>query len=254
MASVTTKRLKVINPTPTVRNPRPGAVGAVIARRTSRPLQGHVAKCSWHITRKRKAAEEARRSVQSGRRRVRGRPRCLHAVILRRHRKKRLVVGGYRSRGRSAKLLSMRQTGWPAKLRSGRRPGDVPEGTAFCSWTKSFTRRSRELQTWRGPMLTNATSSSLAEALAATTVAEDFELDPWNYFLDRRAPLTLEIGSERANRSLPRLLLIPIVIILRWRCGPWDVGQRQPASTIFAVFSTGCCPSPSFLFSGCKPR
>lgn len=84
-----------------------------------------------------------------------------------------------------------------ANARSGRRPRDVPEGTVFMSRTKSFTRRSREL-----PVNLARTWEAHAEryvieprrGVGYTTVADDFHLDTEELF-DRRAPLTLEIGS-----------------------------------------------------------
>ena len=84
-----------------------------------------------------------------------------------------------------------------AKLRNGRRPGDVPEGTVFMSRTKSFTRRSRELP----PNLARTWDAHAGRyvieprrGIGYTTVAEDFRLDPVELF-GRRVPLTLEIGS-----------------------------------------------------------
>ena len=84
-----------------------------------------------------------------------------------------------------------------AKLRNGRRPGDVPEGTVFMSRTKSFTRRSRELP----PNLARTWDAHAGRyvieprrGIGYTTVAEDFRLDPVELF-GRSAPLTLEIGS-----------------------------------------------------------
>ena len=84
-----------------------------------------------------------------------------------------------------------------AKLRNGRRPGDVPEGTVFMSRTKSFTRRSRELppnlaRTWDAHAERYVIEPR--RGIGYTTVAEDFRLDPVELF-GRRAPLTLEIGS-----------------------------------------------------------
>ena len=84
-----------------------------------------------------------------------------------------------------------------AKLRNGRRPGDVPEGTVFMSRTKSFTRRSRELppnlaRTWDAHAERYVIEPR--RGIRYTTVAEDFRLDPVELF-GRRAPLTLEIGS-----------------------------------------------------------
>lgn len=84
-----------------------------------------------------------------------------------------------------------------AKLRNGRRPGDVPEGTVFMSRTKSFTRRSRELppnlaRTWDAHAECYVIEPR--RGIGYTTVAEDFRLDPVELF-GRRAPLTLEIGS-----------------------------------------------------------
>ena len=84
-----------------------------------------------------------------------------------------------------------------AKLRNGRRPGDVPEGTVFMSRTKSFTRRSRELppnlaRTWDAHAERYVIDPR--RGIGYTTVAEDFRLDPVELF-GRRAPLTLEIGS-----------------------------------------------------------
>ena len=84
-----------------------------------------------------------------------------------------------------------------AKLRNGRRPGDVPEGTVFMSRTKSFTRRSRELppnlaRTWDAHAERYVIEPR--RGIGYTTVAEDFRLDPAELF-GRRAPLTLEIGS-----------------------------------------------------------
>lgn len=84
-----------------------------------------------------------------------------------------------------------------ANARSGRRPGDVPEGTVFMSRTKSFTRRSREL-----PVNLARTWEAHAEryvieprrGVGYTTVADDFRLDAEELF-GRQAPLTLEIGS-----------------------------------------------------------
>ena len=84
-----------------------------------------------------------------------------------------------------------------ANARSGRRPGDVPEGTVFMSRTKSFTRRSREL-----PVNLARTWEAHAEryvieprrGVGYTTVADDFHLDAEELF-GRQAPLTLEIGS-----------------------------------------------------------
>ena len=84
-----------------------------------------------------------------------------------------------------------------AKLRNGRRPGDVPEGTVFMSRTKSFTRRSRELppnlaRTWDAHAERYVIEPR--RGIGYTTVAEDFRLDPVELF-GRSAPLTLEIGS-----------------------------------------------------------
>ena len=84
-----------------------------------------------------------------------------------------------------------------AKLRNGRRPGDVPEGTVFMSRTKSFTRRSRELppnlaRTWDAHAERYVIEPR--RGIGYTTVAEDFRLDPVELF-GRRAPLTLEIGA-----------------------------------------------------------
>ena len=84
-----------------------------------------------------------------------------------------------------------------AKLRNGRRPGDVPEGTVFMSRTKSFTRRSRELppnlaRTWEAHAERYVIEPR--RGIGYTTVAEDFRLDPVELF-GRSAPLTLEIGS-----------------------------------------------------------
>ena len=84
-----------------------------------------------------------------------------------------------------------------AKLRNGRRPGDVPEGTVFMSRTKSFTRRSRELppnlaRTWDAHAERYVIEPR--RGIGYTTVAEDFRLDPVELF-GRRAPLALEIGS-----------------------------------------------------------
>ena len=84
-----------------------------------------------------------------------------------------------------------------AKLRNGRRPGDVPEGTVFMSRTKSFTRRSREFppnlaRTWDAHAERYVIEPR--RGIGYTTVAEDFRLDPVELF-GRRAPLTLEIGS-----------------------------------------------------------
>ena len=84
-----------------------------------------------------------------------------------------------------------------AKLRNGRRPGDVPEGTVFMSRTKSFTRRSCELppnlaRTWDAHAERYVIEPR--RGIGYTTVAEDFRLDPVELF-GRRAPLTLEIGS-----------------------------------------------------------
>ena len=84
-----------------------------------------------------------------------------------------------------------------ANARSGRRPGDVPEGSVFMSRTKSFTRRSREL-----PVNLARTWEAHAEryvieprrGVGYTTVADDFHLDAEELF-GRQAPLTLEIGS-----------------------------------------------------------
>lgn len=84
-----------------------------------------------------------------------------------------------------------------ANARSGRRPGDVPEGTVFMSRTKSFTRRSRELpvnllRTWEAHA--DRYVIEPRRGVGYTTVADDFHLDTEELF-GRRAPLTLEIGS-----------------------------------------------------------
>lgn len=84
-----------------------------------------------------------------------------------------------------------------ANARSGRRPGDVPEGTVFMSRTKSFTRRSRELpvnlaRTWEGHAGRYVIEPR--RGVGYTTVADDFHLDAEELF-GRQAPLTLEIGS-----------------------------------------------------------
>ena len=84
-----------------------------------------------------------------------------------------------------------------ANARSGRRPGDVPEGTVFMSRTKSFTRRSRELpvnlaRTWEAHAGRYVIEPR--RGVGYTTVADDFHLDTEELF-GRRAPLTLEIGS-----------------------------------------------------------
>ena len=84
-----------------------------------------------------------------------------------------------------------------AKARSGRRPGDVPEGTVFMSRTKSFTRRSRELpvnlaRTWEAHAGRYVIEPR--RGVGYTTVADDFHLDAEELF-GRQAPLTLEIGS-----------------------------------------------------------
>lgn len=108
-----------------------------------------------------------------------------------------------------------------ANIRNGRRPGDAPEGTVFMSRTKSFTRRSRELppnlaRTWDAHAERYVIEPR--RGIGYTTVAEDFRLDPVELF-GRSAPLIWRSARERANRSLLRLLLIPIVIILRSKCG-----------------------------------
>lgn len=84
-----------------------------------------------------------------------------------------------------------------ANARSGRRPGDVPEGTVFMSRTKSFTRRSRELpvnlaRTWEAHAGRYVIEPR--RGVGYTTVADDFHLDAEELF-GRQAPLTLEIGS-----------------------------------------------------------
>ena len=84
-----------------------------------------------------------------------------------------------------------------ASARSGRRSGDVPEGTVFMSRTKSFTRRSRELpvnlaRTWEAHA--DRYVIEPRRGVGYTTVADDFHLDTEELF-GRRAPLTLEIGS-----------------------------------------------------------
>ena len=84
-----------------------------------------------------------------------------------------------------------------ANARSGRRPGDVPEGTVFMSRTKSFTRRSRELpvnlaRTWEAHAGRYVIEPR--RGVGYTTVADDFHLDTEELF-GRQAPLTLEIGS-----------------------------------------------------------
>lgn len=84
-----------------------------------------------------------------------------------------------------------------ANARSGRRPGDVPEGTVFMSRTKSFTRRSRELpvnlaRTWEAHA--DRYVIEPRRGVGYTTVADDFHLDAEELF-GRQAPLTLEIGS-----------------------------------------------------------
>ena len=91
-----------------------------------------------------------------------------------------------------------------AKLRNGRRPGDVPEGTVFMSRTKSFTRRSRELppnlaRTWDAHAERYVIEPR--RGIGYTTVAEDFRLDPVELF-GRRAPLALEIGSGTGEQSV----------------------------------------------------
>ena len=84
-----------------------------------------------------------------------------------------------------------------ANARSGRRSGDVPEGTVFMSRTKSFTRRSRELpvnlaRTWEAHAGRYVIEPR--RGVGYTTVADDFHLDAEELF-GRQAPLTLEIGS-----------------------------------------------------------
>ena len=84
-----------------------------------------------------------------------------------------------------------------ANARSGRRPGDIPEGTVFMSRTKSFTRRSRELpvnlaRTWEAHAGRYVIEPR--RGVGYTTVADDFHLDAEELF-GRQAPLTLEIGS-----------------------------------------------------------
>lgn len=98
--------------------------------------------------------------------------------------------------GATAQAIDVAQSAG-ANARSGRRPGDVPEGTVFMSRTKSFTRRSRELpvnlaRTWEAHA--DRYVIEPRRGVGYTTVADDFHLDAEELF-GRQAPLTLEIGS-----------------------------------------------------------
>lgn len=98
-----------------------------------------------------------------------------------------------------------------ANARNGRRSGDVPEGTVFMSRTKSFTRRSRELpvnlaRTWEAHA--DRYVIEPRRGIGYTTVADDFHLDTEELF-DRRAPLTLEIGSGTGEQIVAAAVANP---------------------------------------------